>query len=76
MENDKITITDAKTGETVERLMTDDEQAERNAFLAQVQAEEAAALAAANQAAADRLAAEAKLAALGLTSDDLKALGL
>ena len=76
MENDKITITDAKTGETVERLMTDEEQAERNAFLAQVQAEEAAALAAANQAAADRLAAEAKLAALGLTSDDLKALGL
>jgi len=69
MTNDKITITDATTGETIEREMTDDEQAERDAFLAKVQSEESA-------MAAAKEAAQAKLTALGLTADDLKALGL
>jgi hypothetical protein len=76
MANDKVTITDALTGETVERSMTSEEQAQRDALLAEVAAEQAAAQAAAEQVAADRLAAEAKLAALGLTAEDLKALGL
>jgi hypothetical protein len=42
MTNDKITISDATTGETIEREMTDQEQAQRNAFLAEIKAEEIA----------------------------------
>lgn len=76
MTNDKITITDATTGETIEREMTDDEQAERNAFLAKVQAEENAATAALAAELAAKESAQAKLTALGLTVADLKALGL
>jgi hypothetical protein len=76
MANDKITITDALTGETIERAMTNDEQAERNALLAEAEAEAKAKKALADKALEDRATAEAKLAALGLTSDDLRALGL
>jgi hypothetical protein len=76
MTNDKITISDATTGETIEREMTDAEQAERNAFLAEVEAQAKAEAAAKKKADAAKEAAQAKLAALGLTTDDLKALGL
>ena len=48
-------------------------QAEIDAALEQVEADELAAKA---KAEADKAAAQAKLAALGLTADDLKALGL
>ena len=48
-------------------------QAEINAAIEQVKADE---LAAEIQAEADKAAAQAKLTALGLTTDDLKALGL
>ena len=76
MTNDKTTITNALTGETIEREMTEAEQAERDAFLAKVESE---AKVEANEQAAKQSAkeaAQAKLAALGLTTDDLKALGL
>lgn len=48
-------------------------QAEIDAALEQVEADE---IAAKTKAEADKAAAQAKLAALGLTADDLKALGL
>jgi len=48
-------------------------QSEIDAAIEQVKANE---VAAANQAQADKVAATAKLEALGLTADDLKALGL
>jgi len=48
-------------------------QAEIDAAIEAVKAEEAAAE---SKAAADKATAQAKLAALGLTADDLKALGL
>tara|TARA_R110000822_G_scaffold10877_2_gene40666 strand:+ start:853 stop:1113 length:261 start_codon:yes stop_codon:yes gene_type:complete len=48
-------------------------QAEIDAAIEQVQADEVAAEA---KAEADKVAAQAKLEALGLTADDLKALGL
>ena len=48
-------------------------QAEIDGAIEQVKADE---LAAEAKAAADKAAAEAKFAALGLTTDDLKALGL
>lgn len=76
MANDMIVITDGKTGQTIEREMTDAEQAERNTFLAQVETETQAQLLAQEQEQAAKQAAQAKLAALGLTTDDLKALGL
>lgn len=72
MTNPIIKIVNTTTGEEIEREMTDDEflayQAEKakDALKAQALAEAEAA----------KSAAEAKLAALGLTADDLKALGL
>ena len=67
-----IRIHNQETGEVIDREMTDDEFAQFEADqAAQVARQEAEA-----QKAADKAAAEAKLAALGLTSDDLKALGL
>ena len=57
------------TGEIIDREMTDAEFSEytkHNDFIAAMQAKEDAA----------KNAAEAKLAALGLTANDLKALGL
>jgi predicted metal-dependent HD superfamily phosphohydrolase len=68
----KITVKDLATGEMYDRDMTAEENA---AWLNDVQnakdKEDAKA-----KAAADKASVEAKLAALGLTTDDLKALGL
>ena len=67
-----ITIHNVETGELVEREMNAEE-------LAQFEVDKAAEVerqAAEAQAVATKAAAEAKLAALGLTTDDLKALGL
>jgi hypothetical protein len=70
--NYKEKIVDSITGEETWRDYTAEEIAEVE--LAQAEAaEEAAKL---NEAAGAKAAAEAKLEALGLTSDDLKALGL
>lgn len=67
-----IKIVNTTTGEEIEREMTDDEfvayQAEK--------AEQALKTQALADAQAAKEAAQAKLAALGLTTDDLKALGL
>ena len=64
----------ATTGEetTIERDATPFEKAERDAYEAEVTQSQI------NRSVAEaaRIAAEAKLAALGLTTDDLKALGL
>lgn len=72
MTNPIIKIVNTTTGEEIEREMTDDEflayQAEK--------AEDALKAQALAEAEAAKSAAEAKLAALGLTADDLKALGL
>jgi len=72
----KITerIFDATTGETadIERDLTANEIAEYEAMQAEVVKRQAAI----EQEAATKAAAEAKLTALGLTTDDLKALGL
>jgi hypothetical protein len=60
------------TGEVIERELTAEE-------LAQKEADNANAIELKNaqaKAEADKIAAQAKLAALGLTTDDLKALGL
>jgi hypothetical protein len=67
-----IRIHDVTTDEVVDREMTD---AEFEAYQAQ-QDIDAAELAALAEAEAAKEAAQAKLAALGLTTDDLKALGL
>jgi hypothetical protein len=67
-----IKIVNTQTGEEIEREMNAEE-------LAQFKAEEAAELERQNvqiQKATDKAAAQAKLSALGLTADDLKALGL
>jgi hypothetical protein len=76
MSNDIIHIADALTGEITEREMTEDEQKLRDVVLAETAAlqKEAADLAA--QAEAAKAIVAAKLEALGLTTDDLKALGL
>jgi hypothetical protein len=76
MTNYKVIETNALTGETIEREMTNAEQAERNAFLAEVEAETQAKSAEAEAKAQAKATAEGKLAALGLTTDDLRALGL
>ena len=67
-----IRIHNLETNEIIDREMTD---IEYEVYLAEkvAEAEEEAANA---EKAAHKAAAEAKLAALGLTSDDLKALGL
>lgn len=59
-------------GTVVERDFTAEEKAQKAKDLAEAEAREAAKL----KAIADREAAKAKLAELGLTTDDLKALGL
>lgn len=65
----QITIIDATTGETTVRDLTPEEIKTQDDFNAQ----QIAIKAAKDKAKTD---AEAKLAALGLTTDDLKALGL
>jgi hypothetical protein len=67
MTNDKVTITDALTGETIEREMTDAEQAERNAFLAKIKAED---LAKAKEEATKSAEKSALLEKLGITADE------
>lgn len=74
--NDTIQIFDYLTGETIVREMTDAEQKQRNEEVAAaLQAKEAKAQAE-QQATQKKAAALAKLEALGLEIDDLKAIGL
>ena len=74
--NDLIQIYDNNTNETITREMTDKEQAERNAQVAAYKAEQQAKATEAETKEQAKEAAQAKLAGLGLTADDLKALGL
>ena len=71
-----IGIFDALTGQEIIRQMTEEEQSQREKEIAEAAEREAIQ----EQAKADkeikRLAALAKLEALGLDEDDLKALGL
>ena len=67
-----IRIHDMATDAVIDREMTDAEFAQYEAD----EATQAAQAAAQAQADATKAAAQAKLAALGLTTDDLKALGL
>jgi exopolyphosphatase/pppGpp-phosphohydrolase len=76
MANDLIKIIDATTGEEVEREMTDEEQASRDAEVTAYLAEKAKKEEENLKAESDKSSAAAKLAALGLTIDDLKAIGL
>lgn len=72
MDELKVIIHNAKTGEIIEREMTEAEllQAEKDAERQLIRLAEGQAQANA------KAAAEAKLEALGLTAEDLKALGL
>lgn len=65
-------IHNAETGEIIEREYNDEEMAQWEIEKAEADAKKQAEL----DKAAAKAAAEAKLAALGLTADDLKALGL
>ena len=76
MSNYKVIETNALTGETIEREMTIAEQKERDDFLKEHAKDVAKAEAEAEAKAQAKVAAEGKLAALGLTTDDLRALGL
>jgi hypothetical protein len=67
-----IKLVNATTGEEIEREMNAEELAQHAIDLAEHEAK----LTVVEQAATDKAAATAKLAALGLTTDDLKALGL
>lgn len=68
----KITIHNAETNEIIEREMTEEE----SAFWQSVKDEKKKAEAEAEAKAEAKAQAEAKLAKLGLTTDDLRALGL
>jgi hypothetical protein len=72
MTNPTIRIHDLSTNEVIDREMTDDEfaayQAQQDLDAIQAQQD--------LEAISAKEAAQAKLAALGLTADDLKALGL
>lgn len=68
----EIKIVNVQTGEEIVREMNDEEFANYEIDVARGKAKEEAIA----QAEADKVAAQAKLAALGLTADDLKALGL
>lgn len=72
----KEKIINAETGEETWRDYTDAEIAEVEALLTKAKAEAAAKAKAQAQAEAQRSIALAKLEALGLTIDDLQALGL
>ena len=67
-----IKIHNATTDEVIEREMNDEEYSQYQIDLANTEEKKQAKA----KAAAAKAAAEAKLAALGLTTDDLKALGL
>ena len=64
------------TGEVQEIELTAEEVADHNARQEKAKADRAERLAAEAKAEADKAAVQSKLAALGLTADDLKALGL
>ena len=66
-----MSITDALTGETIEREMTNEEQSARDAFLAEIAAEDKAKADADAKAATDKAALLSKL---GITSDEAKLL--
>jgi hypothetical protein len=72
----EIGIFDATTNENIVRKMTDDEKAIRNKEVADWLEAKAIKETELAQTEAAKAAAEAKLAALGLTTEDLKALGL
>ena len=72
MKRPEITIHNVETNEIVTRIMNDDEFAQYQIDKAEAQARTAAA----ETQAAAKEAAQAKLAALGLTVEDLQALGL
>jgi len=67
-----ITIHNVETDEIVEREMSVQEYADYQS----AQSDATLQIEAQTKAQADKAAAQAKLAALGLTADDLKALGL
>jgi len=73
MANETIMIHNVETDEIIIKELSDAEQAERDAEVADWLATEAQSKAEADAAKAQ---AEAKLAALGLTPNDLKAIGL
>ena len=68
----EIKIVNCETGEEIVREMNDEEFANYQIDVAKGKAKEETQA----KAEAEKAAAEAKLAALGLTADDLKALGL
>ena len=72
----EIGIYDHATGETIVREMTPEETAQRDAEIAQWKAAKEAKALAEQEAEAKKTAALAKLEALGLEVDDLKAIGL
>lgn len=67
-----IKIHDCATDEVIEREMNDEEYSQHQIDVATAEAK----VAAKAEGEADKAAATAKLAALGLTAEDLKALGL
>lgn len=67
-------VADCATNTVVEMPLTDEEIAAMQAAAAQAEADRAAAEAEAAKVAADKAAAQAKLAALGLTADEIAAL--
>jgi hypothetical protein len=71
----QISIYDHATGESIVRDMTAEEQELRDAEIAAYNAEKAAKATAIAEAEAAKDSALAKLSALGLDLDDLKALG-
>jgi len=76
MANDQIKIINGETGEEIEREMTNEEQAARNLEIETHLLEKAKKAAAELVVETNKSSAAAKLEALGLTADDLKALGL
>lgn len=70
MPNDQITVHDCATGETIVREMTEDELARRDQIISDEQAAEQSAA----QKEMAKQSGRAKLAALGLTNDEINAL--
>ena len=73
---EKIIEVNCETGEVIERELTDAELAQRKSDADNALIEAQAKANALSAAEAAKATAQAKLAALGLTTDDLKALGL
>ena len=76
MPNSLIQIDNGLTGQSVVREMTNEEQEELEAEIAIYQQQKEIKEQEKAEQAAKKAAAEAKLVALGLDADDLKALGL